>query len=130
MHAMPICLVFAILLPTAAFAEDFPIEVNATQMAVRYGARSSPEVEDVHKRMQTSINCLVGPNGDGFSQDARNPCAASGNGLIPDSADADKKAKYSEVVAKLRAGLLVSDFDAARKVCLEAADMIVAISAQ
>ncbi len=129
MHAMPVCLVFAILLPTAAFAVDFPAEVNATQMAARYGNRGSPDVEDAHMRMQTSINCLVGPNGDGFSKDARNPCVA-GNGLIPDTADAAKKAKYSEVVAKLRAGLLLSDFDAVRKVCLEAADMIVAIAAQ
>jgi hypothetical protein len=41
--------------------------------------------------MQSAINCLVGPKGEGFDAAAPNPWRASGNGLIPDTADAGKK---------------------------------------
>jgi hypothetical protein len=78
--------------------------------------------------MQSAINCLVGPKGEGFSSAAPNPCAPSGNGLIPDTPEADKKEKYATVVAKLKVGLATDDRGAAMQLALEAADMIVAIS--
>jgi hypothetical protein len=77
--------------------------------------------------MQSAINCLVGPKGDGFDAAAPNPCAASGNGLIPDS-DPAKKDAYMEVVAKLKTGIATSDKGAAMQMALDAADAIVAIS--
>ena len=58
---------------------------------------------------------------------APNPCAASGNGLIPDS-DPAKKDQYMEVVAKLKTGIATADRGAAMQIALDAADTIVAIS--
>lgn len=113
-----------------AWAVDLPIEISAAQISARSGSRNIFAIEDIHQRMQSSINCLVGPAGEGFSAAAPNPCAPSGNGVIPDTADAAKKARYLEVVAKLKAGLAIDDRQAAMQTALEAADMIVDIAAQ
>jgi hypothetical protein len=76
--------------------------------------------------MQSAINCLVGPAGEGFSAAAPNPCAASGNGVIPDTADPAQKAKFQEAVEKLKSGLAATERKDAMQIALDAADMIVA----
>jgi hypothetical protein len=112
----------------AALAADLAVEKIATQITARSASRNVQNIADVHQRMQSAINCLVGPKGEGFSSAAPNPCAPSGNGLIPDTPEADKKEKYATVVAKLKVGLATDDRGAAMQLALEAADMIVAIS--
>ena len=114
---------------TAAWAADLAVEKIATQITARSASRNVFKIEDVHQRMQSAINCLVGPKGEGFDAAAPNPCAASGNGLIPDS-DPDKKDAYMEVVAKLKTGIATTDRGAAMQIALEAADAIVAINDQ
>jgi hypothetical protein len=112
----------------AALAADLAVEKIATQITARSASRNVQKIEDVHQRMQSAINCLVGPKGEGFDIAAANPCAASGNGLIPDTAEAGKKEEYQTVVVKLKTGLATSDRGAAMQIALEAADMIVSIS--
>jgi len=112
---------------TAAWAVDLAVEKIATQITARSASRNVQKIEDVHQRMQSAINCLVGPKGEGFDMAAPNPCAASGNGLIPDS-DPAKKDRYMEVVAKLKTGITTTDRGAAMQIALDAADMIVSIS--
>ena len=117
-----------VLFPVGAYAVDLPVERSAAQMTARSGSRNVFKIEDIHQRMQSAINCLVGPKGDGFDAAAPNPCAASGNGVIPDTADPAKKAKYMEAVAKLKTGLANEDRAAAMQIALDSADMIVAVS--
>ena len=112
----------------AALAADLPIEISAAQISARSGSRNIFAIEDIHQRMQSAINCLVGPKGDGFDAKAPNPCAPSGNGVIPDTADAAKKARYLEVVTKLKGGIAEQDRRVAMQTALDAADMIVDIS--
>lgn len=114
---------------TAAWAVDLAVEKIATQITARSASRNVFKIEDVHQRMQSAINCLVGPKGEGFDAAAPNPCAASGNGLIPDS-DPAKKDAYMEVVAKLKTGIATADRGAAMQIALEAADSIVSINDQ
>jgi hypothetical protein len=114
------------LFPLTAYAVDLPVEISAAQMTARSGSRNIFKIEDIHKRMQSAINCLVGPKGEGFDAAAPNPCAASGNGVIPDTADPARKAKFQEAVEKLKSGLPVADRPAAMQIALDAADMIVA----
>jgi len=104
------------------------LEVSAAQIAARSGSRNIGRIEDVHNRMQRAINCLEGPKGPNFDATVLNPCADSGNGVIPDSPDAARNAKYKEVVEKLKAGLAITDRQAGFQVALDAADAIVAIS--
>ena len=110
-----------------AWAADLAVEKIAAQITARSASRNVFKIEDVHQRMQSAINCLVGPKGEGFDPSAPNPCAASGNGLIPDS-DPAKKDAYMEVVAKLKTGIATTDRGAAMQIALDAADTIVSIS--
>jgi hypothetical protein len=112
----------------SAWAVDLAVEKIATQITARSASRNVQRIEDVHQRMQSAINCLVGPKGEGFDMAAPNPCAASGNGLIPDTAEAGKKEEYQAAVVKLKTGLATGDRGAAMQIALEAADMIVSIS--
>ena len=116
------------LVPSVALAADLPIEISAAQISARSGSRNIFAIEDIHQRMQSAINCLVGPGGDGFDAKAPNPCAPSGNGVIPDTADAAKKTRYLEVVTKLKGGIAEQDRRVAMQTALDAADMIVDIS--
>jgi len=113
---------------TSAWAVDLAVEKIAAQITARSASRNVQKIEDVHQRMQSAINCLVGPKGEGFDAAAPNPCAASGNGLIPDTAEANKKDEYQAVVAKLKTGLATSDRGVAMQIALDAADAIVSIS--
>ena len=90
-----------LLLCSPAWAIDLAVEKIAAQITARSASRNVFKIEDVHQRMQSAINCLVGPKGEEFDASVPNPCAASGNGLIPDS-DPAKKDAYMEVVAKLK----------------------------
>jgi hypothetical protein len=117
----------ALLFCTPAWAVDLAVEKIAAQITARSASRNVFKIEDVHQRMQSAINCLVGPKGEGFDANVPNPCAASGNGLIPDS-DPAKKDRYMEVVAKLKTGITTTDRGAAMQIALDAADMIVSIS--
>jgi len=109
-------------------APSIGVEVSAAQIAARSGSRNIGRIEDIHNRMQRAINCLEGPKGPDFDKTVLNPCADSGNGVIPDSPEAAKKAKYQEVVEKLKGGLAVTDRQGGQQVALDAADAIVAIS--
>ena len=104
------------------------LEVSAAQLAARSGSRNIGRIDDIHNRMQRAINCLEGPKGADFDATVLNPCADSGNGVIPDTADAAKKTKYQDVIAKLKSGLTIAVRQDAEQVALDSADMIVAVS--
>ena len=130
MKALGLVSAFVLCSGTAAWAVDLAVEKIATQITARSASRNVQKIEDVHQRMQSAINCLVGPKGEGFDAAAPNPCAASGNGLIPDTEDAGKKEQYQAAVVKLKTGLATSDRGAAMQIALEAADLIVSINDQ
>lgn len=121
----------ATLMPAHA-AEQGPLgmQISAAQVAARSGSRNIRDIEAIHERMQASINCLVGPKHPDFDPGVRNPCALTGNGVIPDTPDAAKKARYMEAVAKLKAVKLMDERGPAMEAALAAADLIVAISEQ
>src|ERR1700761_7152139 len=62
------------------------------------GTATDPSYTYMH--MHHTLNCLVGPGGNGFDAKMLNPCAHTGNGAIPDMADPAKKAKL-EALAQL-----------------------------
>jgi hypothetical protein len=61
-----------------------------------------------------ALNCVVGPAGEGFDAKQMNPCAQSGNGAIPDSTDAAKKAKLETAKTQLMQGIAATDMKAAQ----------------
>jgi hypothetical protein len=114
--------VAAMALPTAAFADVAQeISTAATHAGL---ASKAPAIDGVHMHMHHALNCLVGPKGDGYDSTQMNPCASQGNGAIPDSTDAAQKAKLTQAVATLKAGIASSDSATASKDATDAAAAI------
>jgi hypothetical protein len=99
---------------TCAFAAaDLKGEiVNATQHADYAAAGAS--IDEVHMHLHHSLNCIVGPSGTGFDAKQMNPCANSGNGIIPDSTSAANKTALEAAAAKARDGIASSDMTTAK----------------
>jgi hypothetical protein len=70
------------------------------------------------------INCLVGPNGQGFDTNEKNFCQGLGSGAILDTADAAKKKALEGALATVEAGLKQTQLSAAQQAATEAQAML------
>jgi len=103
----------ALLFPTMALADAHSEIVNAAEHA-GYAA-AAPDIAGVHAHLHHALNCLVGPGGNGFDAKEINPCAQSGSGIIPDTADAAKKSAFEAAAAKAREGIADNNLATAKK---------------
>ena len=108
-----------IALPASAQTAD-PAQETATAGQHAGLAAQGASVEQVHMHLHHTVNCLVGPKGQGFDAKEANPCQKLGNGAIPDTADQASKAKLTAALAKAQAGLKSDDLTAAKKAATEA----------
>lgn len=111
-----------LLLPGTAFADAHSEIVNAEQHA-GYAAGASA-LGEAQAHLHHTLNCLVGPAGDGFDAKQINPCAQSGNGAIPDTQDQAKKQALEAAAAKTRAGIAAGDLAGAKKNAADAQAML------
>jgi hypothetical protein len=102
-----------LLFAATAFAADLGSELNNAQTHAGLAAAAA-DINGVHMHMHHALNCLVGPQGDGFDAKQMNPCAQSGGGAIPDEADQMKKTKLMAAKADLSKGLAENDIAAAK----------------
>lgn len=106
-------LAFTLSLASPAFAADLKGEiVNAVEHA-QYAAQAGT-IAEAHAHLHHALNCIVGPAGNGFDKTQMNPCAGSGNGIIPDDGDAGAKAGLETAAAKAREGLATDDLAKAK----------------
>jgi hypothetical protein len=108
-----------ITLPAFAQTAD-PAQERATAGQHAGLAAQGASIEQVHMHLHHTVNCLVGPKGQGFDATPGNPCQKLGNGAIPDTTDQASKAKLTAALAKAQAGLKSDDMTAARKAGTEA----------
>ena len=113
----------------AALLYAGPAVADASSETVTAGthaglAANAGDLDGVHTHLHHTLNCLVGPGGNGFDAKALNPCAQSGHGAIPDTADAAKKATLESAAAKARQGLASNDLKAAQKDATDAGDLL------
>lgn len=87
-------------------------------------AAQAANIDGVHMHLHHALNCLVGPNGMGFDAKQLNPCANSGNGAIPDTTDAAKKAKLQTAADKAKTGIAATDIATAKKDATDLAAML------
>lgn len=114
---------FAVSLASPAFAADVRGEiVNAIEHA-EYSAQAASMAE-VRAHLHHALNCIVGPGGNGFDRNEMNPCAGSGNGIIPDTPDAARRAKLETAAAKAREGLATDDMAKAKADATFAANVL------
>jgi len=112
----------ALVLPTLALADGHSEIVNAGMHAGF--AAGSADIAGVHAHLHHTLNCLVGPGGNGFDAKEMNPCANAGKGAIADTADAAKKAALESAAAKARDGIASSDLAAAQKSASDARTLL------
>jgi hypothetical protein len=81
-------------LPASAQGAD-PAQEAATGATHAGLAAQAATIQQVHMHLHHTINCLVGPKGQGFDDKEANPCQKLGNGAIPDTTDSAMKAKLT-----------------------------------
>ncbi len=96
-----------------SFAADVAKEVSTAADHAGYAADATI-IDTTYTHLHHTINCLVGPGGADFDSKAQNPCAAMGNGAIPDSTDAAQKQALQMALEKAKAGLASNDMAAAK----------------
>ena len=111
------------LIAAQASAADAKSEIVNAQTHAGLAAKATA-IDGVHMHLHHALNCLVGPNGTGFDAKQMNPCANSGNGAIPDTADAAKKKSLEAAAAKAASGIAATDLAAAQKDASETEAML------
>ena len=108
------------LSPRALAAGDSAKEAQ-TAAAHAGMASSAANIATAHAHLHHTVNCLVGPKGDGYDATQANPCAQMGGGAIPDATDAAAKAKMTKAVETAQAGIKSDDLATATKAGSDAA---------
>lgn len=120
----------ALFLPAVLFfsaqAADLGSEIVSARTHAGLAAKAS-DLAGVHMHLQHTINCLVGPGGDGFDRKAMNPCANSGAGAIPDEADPAIKNVLQAAAERARAGLATTDIGTAQSDATDTAALLAAV---
>lgn len=120
-HLSLAAIVTAVLTGLPAFAEGADPAQEAATGGVHAGlAAQAATIQQVHMHLHHTVNCLVGPKGQGFDANEANPCQKLGSGAIPDATDSAMKAKLTAALAKAQAGLKSDDLAAAKKAAAEA----------
>jgi hypothetical protein len=102
----------------AARAADADEEIATAAEHANFAAESTA-IGMVHAHLHHTINCLVGPKGEGFDAKELNPCEKLGNGAIPDTTDAATVKSLRQAVALAQEGLKSNDLEAAKKLAAE-----------
>ena len=105
--------------PAASLAADLAQEIATAATHAGFAAQAAT-IEQAHMHLHHTINCLVGPKGQGFDGNEANPCQKLGDGAMVDTADAATKAKLSAALEKAQAGLKSNDLTAVKKAAAEA----------
>lgn len=116
---------FIILTAASSAYADMDVAKEVATAATHAGlAAGSKEMKAVQMHLHHTVNCLVGPKGEGFDASEANPCKDQGNGAIPDTKDTAKLASLRQALAKVSAGLKEADMAMAQQDATSAQDLI------
>ena len=99
--------------PASADA-DVNKEVSTAAQHAGFAA-SAKDMKTTQMHLHHVVNCLVGPQGEGFDASFGNPCNGQGSGTISDTVDSAKKASLQQALQQTLDGLKQSDMAAAQK---------------
>jgi len=97
-----------------ASAADVNKEVSTAAQHAGFAA-SSKDMKTTQMHLHHVVNCLVGPQGEGYDASFGNPCDGQGSGAISDTTDSAKKASLQQALQETNDGLKQSDMAAAQK---------------
>lgn len=109
------------LSPNLALADGPQAIATAAQHAGL--AANGSDIATARRHLHHVLNCLVGPDGEGFDASAGNPCTAAG-GAIAQTSDSALKMKLEGFAAQVRAGIEDDSLDAAKKVAMDVQTML------
>ena len=116
-----ILVVLGVSLVSASVKADADSIKEVTIAAKHAGlAAQAADLKGTQTHLHHVINCLVGPNGQGFDDKEANPCKDQGDGAIPDMTDEVRRTALIQALAKANEGLRQTDLAAARKSASEA----------
>lgn len=118
-----LCGAAVLLAASAANAADVKGEIVAAETHANLAAQATA-IDGVHMHLHHTLNCLVGPGGMGFDAKQMNPCANSGNGVIPDTTDAARKKSFEAAATKAQAGIAQTNLADAQKTASAIATML------
>lgn len=110
-----------VLTPDAARADAAQATATAAQHAGF--AAGATDLAGARRHLHHTLNCLVGPDGAGFDQDAGNPCAQAG-GAIPQTSDAAMTDKLQKIATSVTAAIASEDLAAAKQAATDAQKML------
>ena len=105
---------FAIGVRPASAGADVNKEVSTAAQHAGF-AGSSKDMKTTQMHLHHVVNCLVGPQGEGFDVSFGNPCDGQGSGAISDTTDSAKKASLQKALQQTIDDLKQSDMAAAQK---------------
>ena len=110
-----IVLIGLVSLSPAALA-DAP---QALATAARHAgmAAAADDIAGARRHLHHALNCLVGPNGEGFDEAAGTPCSDAG-GAIPQTTAAQIRDSLQQVAMNVRDALENGDLAGIRNVAL------------
>ncbi|MDO8290085.1 MAG: hypothetical protein Q7T44_12780 [Parvibaculum sp.] len=105
----------SLLMATSAYAASPQPEKEIAAAATHAGlAAESPDINQVHMHLHHALNCLVGPNGEGYSAKDMDPCSALGNGLLADATGKNQMIGVNAAIVSAKAGLAATDLEKAK----------------
>ena len=107
-------LAFAIGVWPASADADVNKEVSTAAQHAGF-AVSAKDMKTTQMHLHHVVNCLVGPQGEGFDASFGNPCNGQGSGAISDTTDSAVKASLQQALQQTLDGLKQSDMAAAQK---------------
>ncbi len=110
-----IAVIGLVSLSPAAFADGPQAIATAAQHAGN--AVNADDLAGAHRHLHHTLNCLVGPGGEGFDEAAGNPCRDAG-GAIPQTADTGLKGQLEELAIQVRDAIQNDDLPAVKEVAM------------
>ncbi|HAC60049.1 MAG: hypothetical protein CMI62_14610 [Parvibaculum sp.] len=111
----------------ALAAEPQPAkEIEAAAKHAGFAAGAG-DIDGVRTHLHHTVNCLVGPEGEGFAPKELNPCKALGNGAIPDTQDDVAKSALEAALEKAQSGLADENLETAKMSAMQTEAMLRAV---
>jgi hypothetical protein len=114
---------FAIAVRPASADPDVNKEVSTAAQHAGFAA-SGKDMKTTQMHLHHVVNCLTGPQGQGFDASFGNPCNGQGSGAISDTTDSAKKASLQQALQQTLDGLKQSDMAAAQKNATAVQDLL------
>ncbi|MEQ8377883.1 hypothetical protein [Parvibaculum sp.] len=116
--ALGAALALSLAMPASAAEPQPAKEIAAAAQHAGFAAGSS-DIVGIRTHLHHAVNCLVGPEGEGFAPKELNPCKALGNGAIPDTEDATRKESLEAALERAKAGLATDDLADAKTAAIK-----------